>query len=142
MSDSLASLTAALCRALDAPAAAMGELVDALVARAAAAGLADAGAAGADLERIRTACLRLRRLVEPGADAPQLASGASELERDFLAHWRHELRTPLNAVMGYGDMLVDDWREEAQDALANELQCVLDTAGAMLALIDAAPLGA
>ncbi|OYY67227.1 MAG: hypothetical protein B7Y51_00430 [Burkholderiales bacterium 28-67-8] len=150
MTDTGASLTpsqsreaaqqvATMCRGLHVPSAAMGALVDALVSRSAADGLT---AAAADLDRIRTACARLHALIEQFTDAPHLARGQPELWLAARAHLRHDLRTPLNAVKGYGDMLVDDWRDEGQDAAVGELQRVLAVADQLLVLIDAAPLGA
>ncbi len=130
---------AQMCRALHAPSAAMGQLIDALVVRSAASGLVGAAA---DLERIRTASARLKALVEQFAESARLAQEQPEQWRSALAHLRHDLRTPLNAVKGYGDMLLDDWRDEGQDAAASDLQGVLAVADELLALIDAAPLGA
>jgi len=149
MTDSPASLTpaqslaaaqqaAAMCRALHAPSVAMGALVDALVARSAAEGLA---ATAADLDRIRSAAARLHALIGQFTEAPRLAREQPETWLAARAHLRHDLRTPLNAVKGYGDMLVDDWRDEGQGAALGELQRVLVVADELLVLIDAAPLG-
>ena len=150
MTDSPASLTpapsleaahqvAAMCRALHAPSVSMGALVDVLVARSAAEGLA---AAATDLERIRSAGARLHALIEQFTEAPRLAREQPDVWLAACAHLRHDLRTPLNAVKGYGDMLVDDWRDDGQQALVGELQRVLAVADQLLVLIDAAPLGA
>lgn len=133
-----AQLVANLCCALRSPTASASGQIAALIAKAAAVGLS---AAAADLERIRTACARLQALVDQLAEAPRLAYEEPEHWLATQAHWRHDLRTPLNAVKGYGDMLLDDWREDGQDALVADLRRVLTTADELLMLIDASPSG-
>jgi signal transduction histidine kinase len=137
-SPGLAHQVAALCGALRASTASIGPLIDALVAGSAAAGET---AAAADLERIRTAVVRLQLLIEKFSEAPRLAREEPEQWLAASAHLRHDLRTPLNAVMGYGDMLVDDWRDAGQLALVSDIRRVLAASNDLLALIDAAPLG-
>ena len=49
---------------------------------------------------------------------------------------RHDLRTPLNAIKGYGELLLEEARDGAPDALVNDLSAVLGLAERLLADID------
>ena len=39
--------------------------------------------------------------------------------RVLLANVRHELRTPLNAVIGYSEMLLEDFEDQGSDSLSS-----------------------
>jgi sigma-B regulation protein RsbU (phosphoserine phosphatase) len=52
---------------------------------------------------------------------------------DPLAKLRHDLRTPLNQIIGYGEMLLEDARDEA---LRGDLQRILGAAGHLLEQVN------
>ncbi len=49
-----------------------------------------------------------------------------------IKHLRHELRTPVNAILGYSEMLREDW-----PAHQNDLDTIVAAARAIIATIDA-----
>ena len=82
-----------------------------------------------DLERMRSAATQLSTLVTQAVDA--FGSGPGE-----TATLRHDLRTPLNAIKGYGELLIEEAHDRAQDALQQDLAKVVDLADRLLGEID------
>jgi CheY-like chemotaxis protein len=56
--------------------------------------------------------------------------------RVLLANVRHELRTPLNAVIGYSEMLLDDFEDQGSDSLRSDLEKIHSAGGQLLALVN------
>jgi class 3 adenylate cyclase len=124
------ALRAHLRQEFVAPAAAIVGFADIVIEDAARAGLS---AYRADLDRIRSAGLSLQALL----DEVLRQSGAVEDIDNYRTRLRHDLRTPINAVKGYGEMIVEDAREEGHDSLLPDLEKLLAAADGMLARIDA-----
>jgi signal transduction histidine kinase len=82
------------------------------------------------------ACHRLRR------DNARLASRNQELERSseartrFVGNMSHELRTPLNAVIGFAELLHDEWSGPVSEAQREHLEIIRYSADHLLALVN------
>ncbi|HEX3503276.1 MAG TPA: adenylate/guanylate cyclase domain-containing protein [Xanthobacteraceae bacterium] len=85
-----------------------------------------------DLQRVRKAGLTLKELVSNALHLPQSEGDFA----DFRRNLRHDLRTPLTAIKGFGEMLLEDALECRNEALANDLQKLLDAGSRLLTQID------
>jgi CheY-like chemotaxis protein len=56
--------------------------------------------------------------------------------RVLLANVRHELRTPLNAVIGYSEMLLEDFEDQESESLRSDLEKIHSAGGQLLALVN------
>jgi len=64
------------------------------------------------------------------------ANQASTAKADFVAGMSHELRTPLNAIIGYSQLLLEEARDENDDATMADLSHVHKAGSDLLRLID------
>ena len=64
------------------------------------------------------------------------AEQASAAKANFVASMSHELRTPLNAVIGYSQLLLEDAREEGDDAIARDLDNIHGAGTHLLKLVN------
>ena len=128
------ALLAQLRQELGSPAAAILDYTEMLLEDAAAG---ERARFMADLRRIETAGRTLSRLVLSllERDGAQAAT-AVDLD-EFRRALRHDLRTPINAIKGYGEMLADDARDAGLEAMAHDLDKLLDAAQQLLERIDA-----
>ena len=84
----------------------------------------------------------LRRLYHAGLKLKGLVSGLldpSEMQQDFAdfrRNLRHDLRTPISAIKGFGEMLLEDAQDSRNDALARDLEKLLEAAAHLLEQID------
>jgi signal transduction histidine kinase len=62
------------------------------------------------------------------------ASGQAQRQR--MRHLRHELRTPLNAVIGYSEMLLEEFEETGARNHAADMRKVLQSSTRLLDLIS------
>jgi PAS domain S-box-containing protein len=70
-------------------------------------------------------------------EARQQAEDANRSKSSFLANMSHELRTPLNAVIGYTEMLEEDFGHEVNPATAvSDLRRINGAARHLLGLIN------
>lgn len=89
--------------------------------------------AGADLEN---EVQRRRRLAVELRKAVVAANRASASKSEFLARTSHELRTPLNAIMGYAQLLKEEAEETADEALAADVDRILDAGEYLVRMIN------
>lgn len=69
-------------------------------------------------------------------DAVAAADRAASIKADFLAGMSHELRTPLNAVIGYSEMLKEDFEDDNEVQSASDIDRITDAAHYLLRLIN------
>jgi class 3 adenylate cyclase len=84
----------------------------------------------------------LRRLHQAGSKLKELVSGLLDPTAmhqdftDFRRNLRHDLRTPISAIKGFGEMLLEDAQEANNEALAHDLEKMLEAGSRLLARID------
>ncbi|MCK5720058.1 MAG: response regulator [Thiomargarita sp.] len=88
-----------------------------------------------DVNRMLTAGEQLSNLIT------QLFSKKDNFQEDidfesFSSNIRHDLRTPINAIIGYGEMLFEDFEEEGCPDACGHLQRILTSARRLLTLIS------
>ncbi len=64
------------------------------------------------------------------------AQSASKAKSDFIAQTSHELRTPLNAVIGYSEMLIDDFDIYDPEEIKQDIEKISNAATYLLSLIN------
>ncbi len=87
-----------------------------------------------DLDRMAAAASRLGELVTDfleGGTAPA-ADGPDGIRRSL----RHDLRTPLTTIIGYGELVAEEARDEGHGELLEPLADVFDAARRLLADIE------
>jgi adenylate cyclase len=86
-----------------------------------------------DLDRMRTASVRLNTFVDSLIHGPWSAGEGLETLHSRL---RHDLRTPLNAIKGYSELLIEDMEGEGEHPLRGDLVKLKDSADQLLGQID------
>ncbi|MBE9070208.1 HAMP domain-containing protein [Leptolyngbya cf. ectocarpi LEGE 11479] len=69
-------------------------------------------------------------------DAKEAAESATRTKSAFLANMSHELRTPLNSIIGYSEMLEEDFEILGEDSLIPDLHKIQGSSKHLLHLID------
>jgi len=89
-------------------------------------------------ERARSEALAtLAALSRSLEDARTQADRANRAKTSFLASVSHELRTPMTAILGFADMLLDDWESRTEIEEARSLIVPVRSSGQqLLALIN------
>ena len=64
------------------------------------------------------------------------AHEATLAKSNFIASMSHELRTPLNAVIGYSQILLDDAREDGDEAFEEDVSRILGAGTHLLRLVN------
>ncbi|MDX7951944.1 adenylate/guanylate cyclase domain-containing protein [Lichenihabitans sp. Uapishka_5] len=91
----------------------------------------------ADLLKMKSSSETLGSVIEGLLDTSAAQRSLSERELgDFTATLRHELRTPITAIMGYGELLLEEAREEGLPGLVETLDGLLAASRRLLGGID------
>ena len=69
-------------------------------------------------------------------EAMSLVKVASDAKSSFLASISHELRTPMNAIIGFSDVLAEEYVGQLNDKQREYVGDILDSAKHLLLLID------
>jgi adenylate cyclase len=84
----------------------------------------------------------LRRLHQAGYKLKELVSGLLDPARlqqdfpDFRRHLRHDLRSSIGVITGLGEMLLEDAHSAQDEALARDLDKLLQSGTRLLAQVD------
>ncbi|MEZ4448694.1 MAG: GAF domain-containing sensor histidine kinase [Nannocystaceae bacterium] len=87
-----------------------------------------------DHQRQQTHALALHAEELARSEAAALAQ--SQAKSAFLAHMSHEIRTPLTAIIGYSELLEDEFADDGNDTHITDVQRIQAAATHLLALIN------
>jgi signal transduction histidine kinase len=79
--------------------------------------------------------IKLVAAVHEAETARAAAEAADRAKGTFLANMSHEFRTPLNAIIGYGDLLSEDARNQGDAGQTADLNTITTEARRLLTLI-------
>jgi adenylate cyclase len=123
------ALTVFLRQELQAPAIAITDFLDIIIENASGGSRDDLLA---DLERMRTASVRLNAFVaDLVQDTPSIPQ-QGEPSEEFYRRIRHDLRTPLNAIKGYSELLIEDMEGNGENNLRDDLKKLKESADQLL----------
>ncbi len=88
-----------------------------------------------DLEKVLRAARELNALIERLVDTP--ADNVSIATAN--ATLRHDLRTPMNAILGYSEMVIEDFGEALSQRLLGDISRIIDESRNLLTQIDETP---
>ena len=128
------AFAAYLRQQVQAPATAVTEFLDTIIADARRLALADVMA---DLDRMQAAALRLNAFVTSLIENTAAGRKQNESFDEFHRRLRHDLRTPLNAIIGYSEMLIEDMDGDSDAPLRADLAKLKQSGDFLLGQIDA-----
>ena len=85
-----------------------------------------------DRKRMEQVALRAQEL----SGARDAAEEANRAKSAFLANMSHEIRTPLNAIIGYSQMLQEDYIGPAQEEVRSDLQKIERAGHLLLGIVN------
>ncbi len=130
--DPLARALASYMRAeLEAPVDAVGGYIDLLIEDAERSGFA---AYAPDLDKMRGARGRLGALIDGIVTADLKALGEDLTSQSNKL--RHDLRTPIASILGYGELLAEQARDDTNEAFAETIDGMLEAARRLLGQVD------
>jgi adenylate cyclase len=127
------ALTAFLRQEVQAPAAAVTDFLDIIIEDARRLQLDHLLA---DLDRMRTASVRLNAFVKTLIQDASSGHQHGQAIEAFHGRLRHDLRNPLNAIKGYSELLLEDMEGDDKHPLRGDLAKLKDSANQLLAQID------
>lgn len=85
-----------------------------------------------DLEKIGVAAGNLSRMIE------MLGTGAQQIstDKDAQAQLRHDLRSPINAILGYSEMVLEDFKADLVPSARRDIGAILTEARRLAVQID------
>lgn len=86
--------------------------------------------------RIRDEVERQRVATQDAELARGAAERATQAKSHFFAQMSHELRTPLHAIIGYAEIIEEEWLEAENHPHRRDLQAIQDAARHLLALVN------
>jgi adenylate cyclase len=128
------TLTAFLRQEVQAPAVAVTEFLDIIIADVHRLQLNELLA---DLNRMRSASVQLNGFVTSIVQDSSSDRQEDETLEAFHRRLRHDLRTPLNAIKGYSELLIEDMEPDGDHPLRADLVKLKDSADQLLSQIDA-----
>jgi signal transduction histidine kinase len=81
-------------------------------------------------------CERLRLDNARLASHDEALERASEARTRFIANMSHELRTPLNAVIGFAELLHEEWAGPISETQSEHLEIIRGSADHLLVLVN------
>jgi adenylate cyclase len=127
------ALTAFLRQEVQAPAAAITDFLDIIIEDARRLQLDHLLT---DLDRMRTASVRLNTFVKTLIHGASSGRQHGEAVEAFHGRLRHDLRNPLNAIKGYSELLIEDMGGDHEHPLHGDLAKLKASADQLLAQID------
>jgi class 3 adenylate cyclase/CheY-like chemotaxis protein len=127
------ALTAFLRQELQAPATAITDFLDIIIEDASRD---PRGHLLRDLQRMRTASLRLNAFVKELVEDTSSIRQQEESLEEFHRRLRHDLRTPLNAIKGYSELLIEDIEGDGENNLRADLNKLKESADQLIGQID------
>jgi signal transduction histidine kinase/NO-binding membrane sensor protein with MHYT domain len=89
-----------------------------------------------DITELKRTEIQLSRAMDEAQRARAAAEAASRAKSAFLANMSHELRTPMNAIIGYSEMLLEDFQDSGHDHYGPDLEKIRSAAKHLLSLIN------
>ena len=85
-----------------------------------------------DLGKVEAAAIRLSLIVQRLSSDPRDISRDNELQ----ARLRHDLRTPINAIIGYSEMIKEDFEPDLGPSSVRDIDAILNEARRLALKID------
>ena len=87
-------------------------------------------------DKVDDATSQLQHVNKQLEDAVTIANGANQAKSTFLANMSHELRTPMNAIIGYGELIEEDIKNQEYQNMVSDIGNVRTASNHLLSLIS------
>ena len=87
-------------------------------------------------DKVDVATSQLQSVNKKLEDAVTVANGANQAKSTFLANMSHELRTPMNAIIGYGELIEEDIKNQEYKNMVSDISKVRTASNHLLSLIS------
>jgi signal transduction histidine kinase len=87
-------------------------------------------------QKVEQRTAQLAQMTRKAQEARAAAEATTQAKSTFLANMSHEIRTPLNAIIGYSEMLAEDFEDEGLEDFVPDLQKIRAAGKHLLALIN------